>query len=106
MNILILDDHISNINADPKLKFLFMISGCFSIHHIFLPSDGAVESVHYTSELDQQAVTNEFDYSTIVLGDERFQHLVPQVGEMPKRTRFVCPHEARIADHVGGQNGG
>ena len=106
MNIVILDDYVPDINADPKLEPLLLIGCCFSIHHTFLPNHSAVESVQYTSELDQQAVADELDYTAIVFGDDRFQHLVPQVSETPQCSGLILAHKARITDHIGGKNGG
>jgi hypothetical protein len=40
------------------------------------------------------------------LGDERFQDLLTKFCNAPKRARLARPHEAGVADNVGGQNGG
>ncbi len=42
----------------------------------------------------------------MMLIDERFENCFPQLGQTLKRAGLVRSHEAGIADHVGGKNGG
>ena len=58
------------------------------------------------AELAQGAVAHELDDAPAVLGDERLDEL-PAVGlEAAEGALLVALHQARIADHVRGEDGG
>jgi hypothetical protein len=66
---------------------------------------GAGNGIDNAGELDQQAIAHEFDDPPSMLGDEGFENLFAQFGQAAKRSGFVRPHKAGIADNIGGKNG-
>jgi len=106
MDIVALDDHIPQVDADAEYEPLVFIGCRLSLGHAVLPGHRAGDSIHHAGELDQQAVADELDDPAMMLGDERLQALLAQLGQMPKRPRLIRTHKAGIADYVSGKDGG
>jgi hypothetical protein len=50
--------------------------------------------------------TDTDEKAMVVLGDERLQDLLAQLGKTAKRPRLIRTHNAGIADYVSGKDGG
>jgi hypothetical protein len=65
-----------------------------------------VDRLDDAGELHQQAVAHDLDDAAAMLGDLGVDERLAMGLEIGQRSRLVDPHEPRVADHVGGQNGG
>ena len=68
--------------------------------------DGAGDGVDHAAELAQRAVAHELDDAAMVLRDQRLDEALAVLLEALERSRLVALDQARIADHVGRENGG
>ena len=77
-----------------------------ALGHAALDRDGACDRIDHAAELAQRAVAHELDDAAMVLGDQRLDQLLAVRLETLERSRLVALDQARIADHVGRENGG
>ena len=105
MDIVAFDDDVSQVDADAEPEPVVLVSLCFVNADMILPGHGAVHGVHHAGELDQQPVAHELDDASMILGDQRFENVVAQLRQTPKRAGFVGAHQGGIADHIGGKYG-
>jgi hypothetical protein len=67
---------------------------------------GALDSLDNAGKLGQKPVSHELHDVAFVLRDPRLHQLSTEGLQALKRARFVHPHEAGVADHISGKNGG
>ena len=67
---------------------------------------GALHGVDHAAELAQRAVAHELDDAAMVLRDQRLDEALAEVLETLERSRLVALDQARVADHIGRENGG
>ncbi|MGH6916018.1 MAG: hypothetical protein ACREH3_20190, partial [Geminicoccales bacterium] len=72
--------------------------------HALLNLDRARHRVTYTRELDERAIAHQFDQTTPVIGNLRFDEFPPVGLEDIQRARLVLAHEPAVADDIGSQN--
>ena len=68
--------------------------------------DGAAHRIDDAGELDQQAVAGRLDDAAAMLGDLRIDQLGAQRLEAAERALLVGSHQPRVADDIGGKDGG
>jgi peptide/nickel transport system substrate-binding protein len=72
----------------------------------FKPNESIKVTRNPSRKLRQEPVTGVLHYPAAVLGDFRLDQL-PEVRHQPfVRPLFICPHQARVPRHVGGENRG
>jgi len=103
-NIVVLDNDVAEIDADAKLDPLIQRCIGHGMVHRALPSQGAFDGVHHAGKFNQQAVAHQLDHAPPVPVDDRFDGVLAQSIEAGKRACLVIAHQARIANHVCGQN--
>jgi hypothetical protein len=103
-DIVTLDDDIANIDPDPQPDWIGVGATGVLLHKLFLDFDGAGDGVHGAGEFHQRAVAHELDDTAGMRGDRRIDQLAPQIIQPGQSARLVHAHEARITDHVGGQD--
>jgi hypothetical protein len=80
VDIVALDYHVSQVDADAEFEPLVFVSCGLSLGHAALPGHRTGESIHHAGELDQQAVADELDHAAVMLSDEGLQDLLAQLG--------------------------
>jgi hypothetical protein len=68
--------------------------------------DRAAHRVDDAGELGQQAVAGALDDTTVTLGYHRADEFLEMRLQALVRALLVCPHQARIARHIGGETAG
>ncbi len=76
------------------------------IGHCLLCFDGGVHRIDDTRELHQHAIPHELDDTAMVLGDLGIDEIGAQRLKRHNRTLLISPDQPRVADHVGGKDGG
>jgi hypothetical protein len=105
-NVIVLDDHVANVDADAKADALAFIDVGIAVFHALLHHDGAAHRIDDRRELDENAVTRGLDDTALVLGDQRIDELPAMALERGERPFLVGAHEARVSRHVRGKDGG
>jgi hypothetical protein len=101
-DVVLLGDHVAEINADPELNPLMRRDLCILLGHPPLHLDRTPDGINRTLELGQKAVAGILDYPTPVLCDLGLDQL-PEVRLEPfVRPLLIHPHQARITGHIGG----
>ena len=77
-----------------------------ALRHAALGGDGAGDRIDHAAELAERAVAHELDDAAMVLRDQRLDEALAVVLEALERSRLVALDQARIADHIGRENGG
>jgi hypothetical protein len=99
-------DDVAEVDADPEADALVLGDVPLPLGHASLHEDGAADRVDDAGELAERAVAHELDDAAPVLGDERPDELLAVGLEALEGPALVPLHQARVADHVGRQNGG
>jgi hypothetical protein len=74
--------------------------------HALLHLDGAPDRIDGTRKLQEQPVAHRLDRATAVFGDLGIDQIAQMGFQTRQRAVLVEPHQARVADHVGRDNGG
>ena len=105
VDVLAIDDHVAEIDADAELEPVLRREGGVALAQGPLDVDGAGQRLDDAREVGQHAVARRADDAAVVLGDEPVDDLAagPQAGV---RAGLVVVHLAREADRVGAQDRG
>ena len=88
-----------------RSSIFFSIIGVFVVlADQILDFQRATDRVDCARELHQGAVAHELKGSSGMLGDGRIDQIAPEGVEARQRSRFVCPHELRVAHNVHGED--
>jgi len=104
VEVVALDDHIAEIDADAQLDAAVRPDSGIALGHRLLHRDRAAHRVDDAGELDQQAVAGRLDDPAVVLGDLRIEELSAQRFEAFERAFLVRSHQTRIPRHIGGED--
>ena len=74
--------------------------------HRLLDGRGAGHRVHDAGELDEEAVAHGLEEPPLMLGDLGLDHLGAERPDRGEGAGLVLPHHLRIADDIGGEDGG
>ena len=102
----VLDDDIALMYPDAKGHRPVRRDAGVAQDHRALYLDRALDGFDHAGELDQHPVAGRLDRVPMMFRDLRVDELVSVCPEGGKRPRLVDAHEAAVADHVGGQDGG
>src|SRR5581483_4429095 len=104
--IIVIDDHVAQIDADTELD----PSGRWDIgvapRHAPLDLGGANDGIDDALELYQHAVAGRLDDTSAVLCNGRIDKLNPMRLEASERSRLIDLHQPAVADHVSGEHRG
>jgi hypothetical protein len=103
--VVAIDDDVADIDADAE--FDPMVGRCAGVALADLALDlyGAGHGIDGAGELDEGAVAHQFDHSPGMPGDRRIDDVAAQRLQPAERAGLIEAHQARIADHIGRQNG-
>jgi len=68
--------------------------------------DGALDGLYHTGKLGQEPIAHQLHNAATALSDPWLHQLPTERLQALERSRLILAHEARIAGHVGGKNGG
>ena len=105
-NIVLLDDHVAQIDADAELDPSRRRHIGIAPRHPALDLGGARHRVYDAVELHQHAIAGRLDDAAAVLGYGGINELKAVGLEACKRPRLVDLHQPAITDHVGGKDRG
>ena len=71
VDVLALDDHVAEVDADAERDALGLGHVPLALGHALLDRDRAGDRVDDAGELDQRAVAHQLDDPALVLGDQR-----------------------------------
>ena len=106
IEIVALDDHVAEIDADAQFDAVVRRDACVPLGHRLLHRDGAAHRIDDAGKFNQQAVAGGLDDAAPVLRDLRIEKLAAQRLETIERALLVPPHQPRIPRHIGGQDRG
>src|SRR5215469_4822156 len=102
--IVALDHNVPDMDADPERYPLVLgLIGVFS-SHLLLHFNSTAHSIHYTRELDQDAVAGGLHDPATVGGNSRVDQLAPQRAQPRNRALLVLADQAAVPRHVGGKD--
>ncbi len=106
VDVVALDDHVAEIDADAELKPAIGRNVGIALGLGALDLDRAAQRIDHAVELDQQPVAHGLDQPAVMGGDLRLEHLV-QVGLKARARPFLVGlAEAAIAGDIGDHHGG
>jgi hypothetical protein len=99
-------DHVAQVDPDAEADAAFLADRLLTLLDAALNPDGALDGVDGAGELAEGTIARELDETAAVLGQERLDELLAVRLEPPERAGFVPLHQARVADHVRGEDRG
>jgi hypothetical protein len=106
VEVVALDDHIAEIDADAQFDAAVHPNTGVALGHRLLHRDRAAHRIDDAGKFDQQPVAGGLDDAAPVLGDFRIQELAAQRLEAFERAFFIRPHQPRIPRHIGSEDRG
>src|SRR5205823_13248945 len=106
VNVFGLGDDVSEVDSNAKADALIVGDALITAAHAALDLDRAKHRFDDARELGQHSVACVLDDSAVMFSDFRKSQLASMYLEALVRSLLVGPHQARIADHIGGQDRG
>jgi hypothetical protein len=103
--ILAIDDHVAQIHANPRVDAAILGHLLVALGHAALNGNRAFHGIDHAAELGPEPVPCQLEDAPFVffdLGLEQFRAVRPEPHE---RIRLILLHEARVADHIGSEDG-
>ncbi len=104
IDVLGLGDHVAEIDADAEDDALLLGDIGVAAVHAALHRDGAQHRLDDAGEFDQHTIAGEFDDPPVMLVDLGVDELAAMRLEAFVGALLVCPHQARIAHHIGSED--
>lgn len=104
-DIVAFDDHVAEMDSDAEANCLVRGIG-IPVGHAVLHREAAFHGRHDRLELGQDSVTGRLDDPASVSGDGVVDKLGAVRLERSERAALVSSHQARIPDHVRGNDSG
>jgi hypothetical protein len=106
IEVVAVDDDVAHIHADAQGNRAAGRHIEVPLGHPALDADCAFDSVDGTAELDQRAVAHQLYDTAAVFDDQGVDQGGAQFLERAQRSHLVRAHEAAVAHHIGGYQGG
>jgi len=104
-DVVALDQYIAEMDADAPFHAAFAGNPRVAFRRQLLQRQGAFDGANHRAELDQHPVAGGLDDPPAMLGDERISGGA-MLTQCLRRARFVEPHQAAVAHHIGGKDRG
>jgi hypothetical protein len=101
VDVVLLDDHVSEIDADPKVDPLIIRDESVPFGHTSLELDRASDGFDHTRELHQQTITRRFDDAALVFGYLGIDEFASLASEPRESAGLVLFHKAAISGDIG-----
>ena len=105
-DILRFDNYIAEVDPYSEADAFVFRQFDIAFDHPALHVNRAADRIHDTAEFHQHAVAGVLYDAPAVLFDLRIDQLAKKYLEVLLRPLLVRFHEARVAHHIGGKNGG
>jgi hypothetical protein len=105
-DVLAVDDDVAQVDAHAPEDLAVRRRRVIALGEGALDLGGAGHRVDHAGELGQEAVAHELDDAPPAPGDGRFDQLLVVGLDGGQGADLVGAHEAAVAGHVGGQDGG
>ena len=105
-NIVVIDNHVAEVDADPKLDPPVLGNSGVAGRHIPLDFGGAFDRIHDARKLDQHSVAGQLDDSALMLGNGRVDQFRAMAFEVRQCADLISAHQAAVTDNVGGHDRG
>jgi len=105
VNVAVLDDHITRVDANAVLNSLVLGRSMVLYRHPLLHSEGAGDRFDNAREFDEDSVAGRFDEAPLVLGDLRVDQIAAQRPEARKGAGLVPFHQTAVSGDIACQNG-
>ena len=106
VDIVSVNNDVAEIYANAKPNSLCFRGALIVASHSPLDRGRTLDGVDDACELNQRAVTHELDDAAMELFYSRINQF-PTAGLQPRqRADLILPHEAAVANHIGGQDCG
>jgi hypothetical protein len=102
IEVVALDDHIAEIDADAQLNAALRRDARVPLGHRLLHLERAAHRIDDAGKFHQHTVAGSLDDAAMVLGDFGINELAAQRFEAFERAFLVRPHQPRIARDIGG----
>ena len=104
MDVVLLDDHVAEVDADPESYPTIVRKAHIPPSHRRLDGKRVAHRIHRASELDQDPVAHGLDDAPAVGCDPWADQLGVQAPETNTRSFLVSLYQTTVTDHVGGQD--
>ena len=104
-NILALDQHVAEVDADPVEDALRLESALVAGRHLLLHRQGALDRCDHGREFNEHPVARGFEQPPAVGGNDWLSGFAPLAHETCG-PGLVLAHHARIANDIGGEDRG
>ena len=106
VDVRVLDDNVTEVDAYPKYNPLFLGRRSVALGHSTLHSDRADHRLNDAGELDQDAIAGQFDDPAMLCCDLGLDQFRLVLLKALQGADIISPHQAAVADDVGGEDGG
>ena len=103
-DVVIIDDDVTNVNADAKFDPSDLRRGSILLRHPGLHFNGTAYRVHGAGKLDQNAVTGRFDDASAMRGDSGVDNGLSDRLEPGQGALLISTHETAIAGDIRRQH--
>jgi len=101
MDIIAIDDHVAEVNSDPKVNGVIAWYVCGTLRHPSLHDNRAFDSGDNAGKLQQKAITGGLHDPTAMFFNEGIDELGAVGFQRRKCPAFVSLHEAAVAGPHG-----
>ena len=104
IDILAFDDHITDIDSDPKLDSRVALCRAVAKGHARLYGDRTAYGLDGARKIHEQAITSPLDYPSAVLSNARLHEFIQMCLEIAKGLLLIAAHEPAVAGNICRQN--
>src|ERR1700676_3844243 len=104
VNVLIIDDDVAEVYANPKFDPLIDTDPGIPLAHAALHLNGASYCVNHGRKLDQHAVSSRLDDAAPMLFDFRIDERLPVPLQLGERAFLVRAHQTAVAGYISSQD--
>ena len=102
--VIVIDDNITDVNADAKFDPLVLRYIDILFSHVVLNLDGAAYRIHDAAELNESAVPGVLDDASVMLSDFGIEKRLSERFQLRQRAFFIDPYQAARARDIRRQN--
>jgi hypothetical protein len=99
-DVVVVDDDVSDVDADPKSNTLMMRDVNILPSHALLNFNGTSRGIHRARELDQHAVAGGLDDASAMRGDGGINQRLSEHLELRERALLVEAHQLAITGDI------
>src|SRR6185437_10396361 len=97
-------DHVAQVNTDAKLNATFGRQASVALGHAVLDLDGAANSIHNTSKLNEDAIARPVDDAAVMQRDGGINEIASECAQPRKRPLLVGSSEFAVSGYIRRKN--